>query len=143
MGCGGPIDSTNYTAEQLAYFKGISKNKHGTSAPRVVADRAKDWALLRKDANRFADAFADGWVPLQQRDTDRLVDVLRALTTTQRRLKMTFTSEQIVEFETLARPLMKFLAEDCNPHTTVILDSAQAEIVAGVAAFSTDDYIKE
>ncbi len=36
-------------------------------------------ALLCKDAKRFADAFADGWVPLLQRDTNRLVDVLRLL----------------------------------------------------------------
>lgn len=46
---------------------------------------------------------------------------------------MTFSKDQLSEFEILARPLMQFLAENCNPHTTVILDSMHAEIVAGIA----------
>lgn len=46
-------------------------------------------------------------------------------------------------FEEAARPLMKFLAENHHPHTTVILTSTNAEIVEGLATFITQEYVKD
>jgi len=42
-----------------------------------------------------------------------------------------------------ARPLMKYLSENHNPHTTVIVTSTNAELVGGIMSFVTEDYIKD
>jgi hypothetical protein len=44
-------------------------------------------------------------------------------------------------FEEAVRPLMKWLAENKNPHTRVIVESSTAEVVEGVEVFNTDEYI--
>lgn len=56
---------------------------------------------------------------------------------------MTFSKEQVSEFEALSRPLIKFLNDNCHPHVTVILTADSSEICEGVAAIRTADYIKD
>jgi hypothetical protein len=47
------------------------------------------------------------------------------------------------EFEKLSRPLIKFLCENFHPHATVIINTDSAELLNGVAAFRTGDYIPD
>jgi hypothetical protein len=45
------------------------------------------------------------------------------------------------ELEKLARPLMQYMAKYHNPHTKIILDSTTCEVVEGIEAFNTEDYL--
>ena len=56
---------------------------------------------------------------------------------------MTFTEEQRKEFEEAARPLIKFLNDNCHPHVTVVVDCTTAELSEGVCSFRTEDYLKD
>lgn len=48
-------------------------------------------------------------------------------------------SDLFTEFQQLSRPLMTFLAENYNPHVTVILTNSEAELVEGLmSAINTD-----
>jgi hypothetical protein len=47
------------------------------------------------------------------------------------------------EFKALSLPLMKFLNDNCNPHTIIIIDTTRAELLEGQAAFSTEEYVKD
>lgn len=51
--------------------------------------------------------------------------------------------EQREEFEKLARPLIKWLNDNSHPHTTIIITPTSAEVLEGVCAFPTNDYIKD
>lgn len=47
------------------------------------------------------------------------------------------------EFETLSKPLIKFLNDKCNPHTQIIIDDTSAEVVQGECRIYTQEYIKD
>jgi len=47
------------------------------------------------------------------------------------------------EFEELSRPLIKWLNDNMHPHATIIIDTTHAELVEGVCAFTTEDYLKD
>jgi hypothetical protein len=49
--------------------------------------------------------------------------------------------EQGEQFEVLVRPLMKWLAENRHPHTTVVITAMNAELLEGQIAISTDEYL--
>ena len=51
--------------------------------------------------------------------------------------------EQIEAFESAAKPLMKYLSENHNPHVTVIVNSTDAELLYGNVTFSTSEFIKD
>jgi hypothetical protein len=53
------------------------------------------------------------------------------------------TEEQQKEFVKLAEPLMKYLAENHNPHTTVIINSTHSEIVGGQFSFTNYEFVKD
>ena len=44
-------------------------------------------------------------------------------------------------FESVARPLMKWMAENQHPHTTTIVRSDTAELVEGLKCIKTGEYI--
>lgn len=46
---------------------------------------------------------------------------------------MILTKEQLVSLEAVAKPLMRWLNDNCHPHITAIVDSSRAEIVEGLA----------
>lgn len=46
-------------------------------------------------------------------------------------------------FEAAARPLIKYLAENHHPHTTVIIDSTRAELLEGQAVIKTEEYLRD
>ncbi len=56
---------------------------------------------------------------------------------------MILTEEQRNAFKAACEPLMKWMGENCHPHTTVILDVARAELVEGVAVHQTEQFIKD
>jgi len=56
---------------------------------------------------------------------------------------MRLTEEQAKEFEIKVRPLIRFLNDNCHPHTHIIVDTQHAELSEGVCSFVTNDYIKD
>lgn len=53
------------------------------------------------------------------------------------------TAQQQAEFEAITRPLIKFLNDNCHPHVSVIVTPTDAEILEGVCAFHTTEYVKD
>jgi hypothetical protein len=51
------------------------------------------------------------------------------------------TKEQVKVFEELARPLVKFLNDNCNPHSEIVIDCASARILSGECSVSITEYI--
>lgn len=47
------------------------------------------------------------------------------------------------EFESLAKPLIKFLCDKFNPHTSIIITATDAEILQGMAAISTTEFLRD
>ena len=56
---------------------------------------------------------------------------------------MTISEKQKKEFEAVARPVMKWMSDNCHPHTHAIIDYARAELSEGVFIFPTEDYVKD
>jgi hypothetical protein len=56
---------------------------------------------------------------------------------------MTMTPEKIAEFEEVAKHLMKFLNDHFHPHTMVIVTPTSAELVEGIAAIQTFEFVKD
>lgn len=53
------------------------------------------------------------------------------------------TKEKRDEFIKLAEPLIKFLNDNTNPHTTIIISTNHAEVLSGEMAHRTDRFIKD
>ena len=51
--------------------------------------------------------------------------------------------ENLKKLEGLAKPLIKFLNDKYDPHTKIIIDTSSAEIVNGLMAIRTDEFIKD
>ena len=49
--------------------------------------------------------------------------------------------EQQEKFQEAVRPLMKYLAENHHPHTSVYVTSNTAELLEGQKCLSTNEYI--
>lgn len=47
------------------------------------------------------------------------------------------------KFEQLSRQLIKWLNDNCHPHTKIIIDSTSAELVEGITAHYTEDFLKD
>ena len=47
-----------------------------------------------------------------------------------------------IALEEAAKPLMKLLAENYNPHVKVIVESDSAEMVEGISCFRSSEFIK-
>jgi acyl transferase domain-containing protein len=50
---------------------------------------------------------------------------------------------QAEQFKQAVRPLMKYLGAEHHPHTSAIVVSNRAELVEGLEAFNTDEYVKD
>lgn len=46
-----------------------------------------------------------------------------------------------VTFEEAVKPLMKWLCENKNPHTTAIVTGNLAELVEGIEVVNTDEFL--
>lgn len=58
-------------------------------------------------------------------------------------MKVENNNKEINGFETMVRPLIRYLARNFHPHTTIIITSTGAELVEGIKALNTDEYIKD
>jgi len=47
---------------------------------------------------------------------------------------MILTDQQRSEFDTICRPLLKFLCDNCHPHVSVIITPTNAELLEGVCS---------
>ena len=47
------------------------------------------------------------------------------------------------EFERISREMIKFLCDNCHPHTHVVITCNSSELSEGVVGISTDEYIKD
>jgi len=56
---------------------------------------------------------------------------------------MTITDQQSDEMLEAAKPLMKWLAENTNPHHAVIVHAAHIELLAGVATNGTLEFVED
>lgn len=56
---------------------------------------------------------------------------------------MILTNEQMGELMDAAKPLMKWLSDNCHPHCSVIVENDRAELVEGIANVQTNEFIKE
>lgn len=57
---------------------------------------------------------------------------------------MILTEEQQAEFETLTRPLLKFLCENCHPHVSVLVTPTTAELLEGCCSIGeVMDYVRD
>ena len=56
---------------------------------------------------------------------------------------MILTKEQVKSFEEASRPLIKWLNENCNPHTTVIVDSTSSEVLSSSARVICEEFLKD
>lgn len=52
-------------------------------------------------------------------------------------------SEHVKSFEESAKPLIAWLNENKHPHSYVIVRTNGAEVVEGVLAISTDEFIED
>lgn len=53
------------------------------------------------------------------------------------------TKEQREEFEKLSKPLIKFLNDNLDTHCKIIIECDSTEIVSGLCAIQTDEFIKD
>ena len=51
--------------------------------------------------------------------------------------------EKIKEFMAHSEPLIKWLNDNCHPHTTIIIDPTSAQVFEGSIVYSTDKYLKD
>lgn len=56
---------------------------------------------------------------------------------------MILSKEQVAEFETAAKPLIKFLNELGNPHVTAIVTTGAAEVSQGLAMIKCEEFFKD
>ena len=47
------------------------------------------------------------------------------------------------EFEEVVKPIMKWLAENMHPHAKIIIETDRAELVEGVVATVTDEFVPD
>jgi len=55
-----------------------------------------------------------------------------------KRIDMILNKQQRKELEIVARPLMKWLSENCHPHVKIIMDDCRCEVVEGVCMVPYD-----
>jgi hypothetical protein len=53
------------------------------------------------------------------------------------------SKEQITEFERIAKPLIKWLNDNMNPHASILIDCDSAQINYSEYAVLTEEFIKD
>jgi len=56
---------------------------------------------------------------------------------------MIISTEKRKEFDEVAEPMIKWLAENFHPHVHVVTDGTGAELLEGVCSFRTDEHIRD
>ena len=55
---------------------------------------------------------------------------------------MTVTQEQREQFAALAKPLIQWLNKNTDPHHSIVVTPTSAELVGGVLAVQTDEFVR-
>lgn len=53
------------------------------------------------------------------------------------------TKEQVKGFEEAAKPLVKFLNENGNPHVSAIVSTTRAVLMEGIATVKIEEFLKD
>ena len=53
------------------------------------------------------------------------------------------SKEQTTEFETLAKPLIKWLNDNTNPHASILIDCDSAQLNYGECFIHTEEFIND
>ena len=56
---------------------------------------------------------------------------------------MPFSEEQRKDFQEKAKPLIKWINENADPHTSIIIDNTHAEVLSGEIAFRTEEFWRD
>lgn len=56
---------------------------------------------------------------------------------------MILSEDKRKEFDELAKQMIKFLNDNCYPHVSVIVDCTSAELLEGVCAIHTEEFLKD
>ena len=56
---------------------------------------------------------------------------------------MILDKQQREELERVARPLVKWINDNCHPHVVVVVDSTNIELLEGVCSIIIEDYIRD
>jgi len=56
---------------------------------------------------------------------------------------MKITEKQRLEMLEAAKPLIKWMNENCHPHTEANIDCNTVTLTEGIATVRTDEYIKD
>lgn len=56
---------------------------------------------------------------------------------------MRITELERKEFEEVVKPVIKWLNDNCHPHTQVLITPTDAELSEGITAFRTLEFVKD
>jgi hypothetical protein len=56
---------------------------------------------------------------------------------------MIITEEQSASMLEAAKPLIKWMNENCHPHCTALVDQMRIELVEGVATNATEEFLRD
>ena len=56
---------------------------------------------------------------------------------------MILTAKQIEEFKEAAKPLVKFLNDNCHPHVTAIVTSTRAKLEEGLCVVKLEEFLRD
>jgi hypothetical protein len=56
---------------------------------------------------------------------------------------MIITKEKSAEMLEAAKPLIKWLNDNCHPHCEARVDQSRVELLEGIAANLTEEYLKD
>lgn len=51
--------------------------------------------------------------------------------------------KRLESFEEIIKPVIKWLNDNCHPHTTIIVCPTSAELVEGVCGINTEEFLKD
>jgi len=56
---------------------------------------------------------------------------------------MILSKEDREEFNVLADKLIEFLCKRCHPHTTIVVDSTNAQLFEGISSYNTEKHLRD
>lgn len=56
---------------------------------------------------------------------------------------MILTKEQLLSFEEAAKPLVKWLNDNCHPHVTAIVEATRAELLESSCCIPIEEFLKD
>jgi hypothetical protein len=56
---------------------------------------------------------------------------------------MIIDKDKKIEFDAVVDPVIKWLNDNCHPHTSITIDSIRAELSEGVCVHHTTEHVKD